>query len=103
MPDAVATGYTFANTAAYRYYRINVSAAVSGNSINITTMALSGRITPTLGGWASRLASYTANSVLGAFAWITRSQIYGAVTDQDIYNTINRTKPVGVAVWVQLI
>lgn len=57
----------------------------------------------TLGGWASNLVAYTANSVLGAFAWISRSQTSGSVTDQDIYDLINVTKPLGVAVWTQLI
>ena len=35
--------------------------------------------------------------------WTDASQVSGAVTDQDIYDTINRTKPAGVTVWVQLI
>lgn len=35
--------------------------------------------------------------------WTDSSMVTGAVTDQDIYDCINRTKPAGVTVWVQLI
>jgi hypothetical protein len=54
----------------------------------------------TLGGWASRLASILSGS---AMEWASRAQITGIVTDQDIYNTINLTKPTGYTVWVQLL
>lgn len=64
------------------------------------------RVSPTnstLGGWASSTVAYIANSVLGSFSWVARNEIHGTVTDQDIYDLINVTKPLGVEVWVQLI
>ncbi len=39
---------------------------------------------------------------VGAFSLITPSQIVAAVTDQDIYNTINSTKAAGTTAWVNL-
>lgn len=53
----------------------------------------------TTGGWSSRISS----TFSGALSWVSRSQITGQVTDQDIYDMINRTKPVGITVWVNLI
>ena len=34
--------------------------------------------------------------------WGDMNLIDGAVTDQDIYDTINKTRPTGVIVWTQL-
>ena len=50
------------------------------------------------GGWNTGYIGWNQ-----AGQWTDASQITGAVTDQDIYDTINRTKPAGVTVWVQLI
>ena len=50
------------------------------------------------GGWDT---GYIGWDVCGQ--WTDASQITGSVTDQDIYDAINRTKPAGVTVWVQLI
>ena len=55
--------------------------------------------TNTTGGWSSRIAS----TISGVLSWVSRTQITGIVTDQDIFDVINLTKPVGVTVWVQLI
>ena len=61
--------------------------------------------TMTLGSWTTgNGASASPNgSTLGGMAWITQSQVTGPVTDQDIYDAVNRTKPAGVSVFVQLI
>lgn len=61
--------------------------------------------TMTIGAWTTGVGS-SANpngSTLGGMSWITQSQITGDVTTQDVYDAINRTKPVGVQVFVQLI
>ena len=39
---------------------------------------------------------------VGAIEWTDPSMIVGAVTDQDIYDTIEATKPTGSIVWTQL-
>lgn len=61
--------------------------------------------TPTIGSWTTGVgSSATPNgSTLGGMSWITQSQITGAVTTQDVYDAINRTKPEGVQVFVRLI
>lgn len=61
--------------------------------------------TMTIGSWTTGVgSSATPNgSTLGGISWITQSQVAGAVTSQDVYDAINRTKAEGVQVFVQLI
>lgn len=54
---------------------------------------------PEVGGWDSGFAAY---DVGGQSAWVDQGQVIGAVTDEDIYRTINLTKPTGSVVWTQL-
>lgn len=55
----------------------------------------------TLGGFSTR--SSTSTATYGSFAFITRAQAQGVISDQDIYNTVNANKPTGVIVVVKLI
>lgn len=60
-----------------------------------------------VGGWSHGVGSGAIPTPMGwnqgAGEWVSDELIAGTVTDQDIYDTINRTKPVGVTVWVQLV
>jgi hypothetical protein len=60
-----------------------------------------------VGGWSTGVGSSATPTLMGwsqgAGEWVSEDLIVGAVTDQDIYDTINRTKPVGVTIWVQLV
>lgn len=55
----------------------------------------------TLGGFSSRTSVSTAAT--GSFAFITRAQAAGTISDQDIYDTVNANKPSGVTVVARLI
>ena len=48
-------------------------------------------------GWATGTGS--GATVYGISEWVSMSTLGGPVSTQDILNTINRTKPVGVTVW----
>lgn len=54
-----------------------------------------------LGGFSSRTTVSTAT--YGSFAFITRAQAQGVISDQDIYNTVIVNKPLGVIVVAKLI
>ncbi len=54
---------------------------------------------PSIGGYGSPNGGYG----VGASAYVGPSMIAGAVTDQDIYDTIEATKPTGVICWTRLI
>lgn len=85
----------------------------SNNQIWITVFRPTiGQGVPNAGGWSSRgfsifktLGAWSSQfgPLFGAMEWASRAQITGIVTDQDIFNTINLTKPTGYTVWVQLL
>jgi hypothetical protein len=54
---------------------------------------------PEVGGWDTGYAAWDGGY---ADAWVDQFEIVGAVTDNDIYRTINLTKPTGSVVWTQL-
>jgi hypothetical protein len=75
----------------------------------LITVYLSGVGTgvPNVGGWSSGQGAAATPSYggwdVGAFAWVSQAEVSGLVTAQDVYNTINLTKPLGVTVWVQIV
>lgn len=59
-----------------------------------------------IGGWSHGVGSSATPSILGwntVGAWISMEEISGQVTEQDILDCINNTKPEGVTVWVQIV
>lgn len=60
-----------------------------------------------IGGWSTGVGSSAGPSPMGwdqgSGEWVSEALITGPVTDQDIYDTINATKPTGETVWVQLV
>jgi hypothetical protein len=72
----------------------NIGGMASRNSFG-------GVLSVALGGFSTRTTTSTATT--GSFAFITRAQAQGVISDQDIYNTVNVNKPTGVIVVVKLI
>ena len=53
---------------------------------------------PQVGGWDTGAAAWDG----GATQWVDQSMIAGQVTTQNIYDTINHTKPIGSVAWVRV-
>lgn len=53
---------------------------------------------PGVSGWDCSAAGYD----IGPVEFVDASMVIGAITDQDIYGTVNATKPSGSICWVQL-
>lgn len=66
---------------------------------------IASRTTPTalytLGGFGSRTSVSTAAT--GSFAFITKAQAAGTISDQDIYDAVNANKALGITVVARLI
>lgn len=60
-----------------------------------------------IGGWATGVGSGATSGALawdsGSGEWITTQNVQGAITNQMIYDTINRNKAEGVICWVRIV